>query len=100
MLISSNTSSSTVTPFSIYYTENNVNAKAQIQYILSSPVHFLINFIRSLFDNMRLYLDQINIFGWLSYSINPTVTIIYQVFLFITLFMYSEKNTLKAKTGG
>lgn len=98
LLISSNTSSSTVTPFSIYYTENNVNAKAQIQYILSSPVHFLINFIRSLFDNMRLYLDQINIFGWLSYSINPTVTIIYQVFLFITLFMYSEKNTLKAKT--
>lgn len=98
LLISSNTSSTTVTPFSIYYAENNVSAKGQIQYILSSPKEFLINFIRSLFDNMRLYLDQMNALGWLSYSINSTVTIIYQVFLFVTLFMYSGKNTLKAKT--
>lgn len=98
LLINSNTGSTTVTPFSIYYAENNVSAKGQIQYILSSPKEFLINFIRSLFDNIRLYLDQMNTLGWLSYSINSTVTIIYQVFLFITLFMYSEKNTLKAKT--
>ena len=98
LLISSNTSSTNVTPFSIYYAENNVSAKGQIQYILSSPKEFLINFIRSLFDNMRLYLDQMNALGWLSYSINSTVTIIYQVFLFVTLFMYSGKNTLKAKT--
>lgn len=98
LLISSNTSSTTVTPFSIYYAENNVSAKGQIQYILSSPKEFLINFIRSLFDNMRLYLDQMNALGWLSYSINSTVTIIYQVFLFVTLFMYSGKNILKAKT--
>ena len=98
LLISSNTSSTTVTPFSIYYAENNVSAKGQIQYILSSPKEFLINFIISLFDNMRLYLDQMNALGWLSYSINSTVTIIYQVFLFVTLFMYSGKNILKAKT--
>lgn len=94
----SNTGSTTVTPVSIYYAENNVSVKGQIQYILSSPKEFLINFIRSLFDNMRSYLDQMNTLGWLSYSINSTVTIIYQVFLFITLFMYSEKNVLKAKT--
>ena len=98
MLINSNTSSTTVTPFSIYYAENNVSAKGQIQYILSYPKEFLVNFIRSLFDNMRSYLDQINTFGWLSYSINSSVTIIYQVFLFITLFIYSGKNELKVKT--
>lgn len=85
-------------PFNSYYIENNISVSDQIVYILQNPKTFIIGFVKSLFDNLNIYISQINIFGWLTYSLNPTLMILYPAFVIVVVFTYPNNMEICRKT--
>lgn len=51
-----------------YLTSMNVNSGAQIQYILNNFKDWLYYFVMTVFNQSWGYVEQLNVYGWLSYS--------------------------------
>ena len=48
-------------------------------------------------DNLRMYLDQLNTYGWLSYGANSAVKTIYPIFIGGIIMLYPTKEVLSKK---
>lgn len=84
--------------YSGFYEENNINSSEQIKYIISNPILFIRNFLMALLDNLRMYLDQLSTFGWLSYSVSGGISTIYPIFIGSVMLLYPNKKVLDKKT--
>ncbi|PRR83045.1 DUF2142 domain-containing protein [Clostridium vincentii] len=89
---------SAVSPFNSFYEVNNIDIKGQIMYILNDPVHFVKIFSVALLDNIGVYLQQLNTFGWLSYGLNAGSMILYSIFMGSVVLLYPNKEILGRKT--
>lgn len=85
-------------PFTKFYTDNNISTPKQIAYILSAPLTFAKNFLRALANNLHVYIKQLSIFGWLSYSMNNYAFIFYCVIIGSIMIIYPNEEVLCKKT--
>lgn len=85
-------------PFDSFYAKNNIDTNAQITYILNNPTSFIKNFSKVLVDNSRSYMDQLNVFGWLSYGLSSGVSQLYVLFLGAVILLYPNEYVLSKKT--
>lgn len=83
--------------YSSFFVENNISSDRQLSYIISNPIIFGVNFIKAMLDNLRMYLDQLNTYGWLSYGANSAVKTIYPILIGGIIMLYPTKEVLSKK---
>ena len=91
-------SSSADSPFKQFYITNNIDTNKQIKYILNQPKFFVENFIVALVSNFKAYIEQLGTFGWLSYSVNPGIMILYPIFIGSMIIFYPNEQIISRKT--
>lgn len=91
-------SSSAESPFKQYYIDNNIDTAKQIKSILDSPARFVGDFSVGLVTNLKEYIEQLGTFGWLSYSENPAILMLYPIFIGSMIIFYPNEEIITKKT--
>lgn len=90
--------SSADSPFNDFYIKNNIDVNKQIKFILNEPKYFIQNFTVALVSNFKAYVEQLGTFGWLSYSVNPGIMMLYPIFIGSMIVFYPNEEIIQRKT--
>ena len=83
--------------FGTFYSDNNVDVKKQIHYILNNKRFFITDFCNSSLNNLPKYLEQLNLFGWLSYGVNKGINILYIIFIGNVIILFPNKEIISKR---
>ena len=81
-----------------YLVEMNVNSKFQLQYILSNTKEWFRGFGANLIDQVSVYINMLNTFGWFEYGY-PALTPI-TIFMFAKICFQEQKLYICKKNKG